>query len=124
MVERGTQKNNKRKRQCLFVCLFVCLFERRFFPLLLLLLLLFGFTLFCFCFSKILWGNFLALLVVGSLARMVGNILVAIFWQWAVLKKVHVTIPLHVQVHIIWLSSTLRHQLRGRAISGATCSAA
>ena len=36
--------------------------------------------------SQALFGNFLALLVCGSLARMVGDAIVGVVWQWGVLK--------------------------------------
>lgn len=37
--------------------------------------------------NKALFGNLLAVLIVGSLARMVGDVFVCISWQWGVLKK-------------------------------------
>lgn len=37
--------------------------------------------------SAPLFGNFLALLIVGSLARMVADVGVAVMWQWALLKS-------------------------------------
>ena len=69
--------------------------------------------------SAPLFGNFLALLLVGSLARMVGDVIACVCWQWTLLKVGPASWScaqwgdLARRVAFVWMATTPKATLQG-----------